>query len=704
MKKQKQKKHVVAKPIKENITHSAGASSDYWKRWIPLFCAIIAGLLYLNTVNHDYVLDDEMVTFKNKIVTKGISAIPEIFTTAYREGFWDRKESLYRPLSLVMFAVEDQLAPSDPMLSHIVNILLYAFTGWLVYILFTKWMNRLHPLIPIAAALIFITHPIHTEVVANIKSRDEMLGLCFGVAAFVFFYDYVKENNIRKLILGAFCFFLSVLAKESAITLFVALPLSLYFFTNAKKSHYGMAIASLSVFVFIYFGLRILALGEISNFNEIALVNNSIVGAKSPVEHISTSLVMIGTYIQLFLFPHPLSYDYSYNTIPISSLSDIRTWMSLAVIIGMLIYVIKNIKSKNAAAFGFLFFGITISIVSNMVIVIEATLGERFAYFPSIGLSIALPILISKIFPLKNKEDISLNSLIKNNLSFVVIIGISLALFSFKTVSRNAAWKTSFDLFTADKDNNPNSARTQFAYASELIFKKIIPLEDGDPLKITLSNEALEYLNKSLKIMPDYFDARFHVVLAYRQLKDYPNALKAYETALKYKNRENVDFYIQGALTYADLRLFEKAIECNKQALAIEKISSEVWNNLGMCYTEIGARKEGWDALNQSLQIDSSAANTWYNLGNWYAKGGEYMKAVDTYKKTLSRDPNHVGSLNNSGNCYAATQQYNMAIQYYERTLSIQPNNAEAIQNIGITYNILGQPDKANEYLSRLRR
>lgn len=670
--------------------------------WFAVVCALLGLVLYLNTLGHDYVLDDEMVTFKNTIVTKGISAIPEILTTAYREGFWDRQESLYRPLSLVMFAVEWQLAPNNPLLGHLMNILLYALTGWLVYRLMHTWMKSQHQLIPLAAALLFMAHPLHTEVVANIKSRDEILAALFGVLSLQAFTTYGSEKKIMHAILGTLYFFLAVLAKENAITLFAVIPLALYFFASPQKSQYGFTLVLMAVGVFAYLGLRVAALGEVSNFKEIALINNSIVAAKNGTEHFATSIVMVGMYIRLFLFPHPLSYDYSYNTIPIATPADFRFLASFAVIVAILVYIGFNWKKKDPAAFGLLFFGLTISIVSNMVIIIEATLGERFAYMPSLGLSMAAPILLGRVVKLRKTQVASVRDLFTSSKAFVGIITVTLLLFSVKTISRNPDWKTSATLFKADKDNNPRSARTQFSYASNLIHMTIVSMDDADPKKEKLTREAIDYLNRSIKIMPDYFDAWFHLVLAYRIVKDYPASVAAYENGMKVKSRENIDFYIQGALSYSDVGQYEKAIEANKLALQLDDKRAEIWNNIGMCYTEIGARQVAFDALTRSIQLDSTVANSWYNLGNWYAKGGDYNQAIRHYAQALQRDPKHVGSLNNTGNSYAAMQQFQQAIGYYEQTLAIQPNNAEAIRNMGVTYSILGDKAKADEYFKRL--
>src|SRR5256885_1682485 len=175
----------MKKPIRQKKTTPASVnipvSTFDFEKWFPWIAAAISLLLYLNTITHGYVLDDDTVIQKNSIVTKGIKAIPEIMTTPYRKGAWERQESLYRPLSLIVFATEWQLAPKHPFLGHLVNILLYALTIFLLYKLLRRWLRQKHPLIVLAITLLFAVHPLHTEVVANIKSLDEILCLLFGI-------------------------------------------------------------------------------------------------------------------------------------------------------------------------------------------------------------------------------------------------------------------------------------------------------------------------------------------------------------------------------------------------------------------------------------------------------------------------------------------------------------------------------------------
>jgi len=681
-----------------------------FEKWYPFIIALFGLLLYANTLTHDYVLDDETVMAKNRIVTKGISAIPEIMLTAYRAGSQDRQESLYRPLSVVMFAVEWQLSPNKPFLGHLINVLLYALTGFLLYKLLRKWLPDKHSFVLFAISILFMAHPLHTEVVANIKSRDEILGFLFAILSFSAFHDYANKKNIKYALLGTAYFFLAMLSKESTVTLAAAIPLSLFFFTKVEDNKkYIYTITALSIGVALYFILRKVAIGGLVTFNKVSVLNNSIVGTDNRLDQFATAIVLVGYYILLFFFPHPLSFDYSLNTIPIATFSDTRFLISASVIIALTVYAFLNLKRKNAIAFGILLFGITLSIVSNIFVIIEATLAERFMYLPSLGLCIAVIFALEKVTKYTADAHFSFLSILKTNRAFTIILGAMMLLFSLKTFTRNLDWKDNFTLFSTDKEHNPNSYRNLSGYCNALFGKKIIPLKDGDPQKLEYCKEAIFYTNKSLSITQDNFSAWSLLTYCYLQLKDYPQATTSYESGIKFYTEKTPyldNFHMMGANAYYFSGNLPKALDAAQKGIALTDTNALLWNTYGMVSTELNDLETAKKALSKSLQLDSTSADTWYNMGNWYARSGDYVSAISCYNKVEQLKAallTTVNAYNNTGNCHAVLRQYEKALENYKKVLAFDPNNKAALQNIVITCNNLGQKEKAAEFDAKLR-
>ena len=699
-----------AKPAAE--THIKFTDFNFDK-WFPFILAAFAFLLYANTLTHDYVLDDETVMAKNKIVTKGITAIPEIMLTAYRAGSQDRQESLYRPLSVAMFAAEWQLSPNQPFLGHLINVLLYALSGFLLYKLLRKWFKAHHAFILFAIALIYIAHPLHTEVVANIKSRDEILGMLFAILSLSAFYDFAQQEStlsIKYLLTGLLYFFLAMLSKESTVTLLAAIPLSLYFFTNHnnfKKITY--TIIALLIGVTLYFVLRKIAIGGLVTFNEVSVLNNSLVAAETKTDRFASAIVLVAYYIRLFFFPHPLSFDYSLNTFPNVSVSDLKFLISMTILIAMALYSILQLKKKDPIAFGLLFFGISLSIVSNVFVIIEATLAERFMYLPSLGLCMTVVFSLEKLTKFKAKPNYSVVSLIKHHKLFTVILSAVLLLFSIKTFTRNLDWKDNFTLFSVDKEHNPNSYRNLSGYCNVLFGKKILPLKDGDPQKLEYCKEAIFYTEKSLAITEDNFSAWSLLTYCHLQLKDYTKAQQSFESGLKYYTSKTPyldNFYMFGSNAYYFSGNLSKALESAKAGLAVTDTNAMLWNSYGMISTELNDLNTAKAALIKSLQLDSTSADTWYNYGNWYAKNNDFNTAITMYSKAIQLNGaiiTSVNSYNNTGNCYAVMKQYDKALENFKKALSLDPSNKSALQNLVITYNNLGQKENAATYSSKLQ-
>src|SRR3972149_7555568 len=160
---------------------------------IILFFIILSFLYYGNTLTHEYALDDAIVINQNLFTKNGISGIQDILSYDTFTGFFGKEKKLveggrYRPFSLITFAIEYEFFGLSPHISHFINIALYAFTAIMLFLvlsaLFAGYRQKYRFLnIPFITTLIFIIHPVHTEVVANIKGRDEILALLAALGA-----------------------------------------------------------------------------------------------------------------------------------------------------------------------------------------------------------------------------------------------------------------------------------------------------------------------------------------------------------------------------------------------------------------------------------------------------------------------------------------------------------------------------------------
>ncbi len=206
-------------------------ATEKWWTTIRLYQLILFGFsfcLYFNTVFNDYNLDDELVTQHHRLTSKGLSAIPEIFASPYYEDLSGYKYE-YRPIVLVSFAIENALFGENPHISHFINILLYGFLCLLLFRVLRELFLNYNAVYPFFISIAFAAHPIHTEIVASIKNRDEILALLFSLQALLFAIQYIRKRSRVSLLLMLVAFVLGILSKTTAIAFAFLIPLTIVF-------------------------------------------------------------------------------------------------------------------------------------------------------------------------------------------------------------------------------------------------------------------------------------------------------------------------------------------------------------------------------------------------------------------------------------------------------------------------------------------
>jgi len=218
-------------------------------------------VLYSNTILNDYNLDDELVTRKHPLTSQGIKAIPDILTSPYFKMGGTAYE--YRPVVLISFALEHQFLGESPLVSHFFNVLLYALSILLLFLTLKKLFHAYNVLLPFAITLLFAAHPLHTEVVASIKNRDEILAFLFAILSLFTAIHFIEKSKAKYLIISFTTFILALLSKSSIIPFALIIPMSLFFFTRASNRQilfisFGLSLASGFLAPFSNFSYKVL--------------------------------------------------------------------------------------------------------------------------------------------------------------------------------------------------------------------------------------------------------------------------------------------------------------------------------------------------------------------------------------------------------------------------------------------------------------
>jgi tetratricopeptide (TPR) repeat protein len=587
-----QKPLVEQKQVQQKVLQS----QSKLKWMLGIFVALAGFLLYANTLNFDYTLDDYSVIKENRLTRQGWQAIPEIFKTPYRYGYYFTQDELYRPIPKAMFAAEWALSPDNASLGHLINVLLYAATGLILFFTLSKYIKQ-NLIIPFVASVLFIAHPIHTEVVASIKSRDEILSLFFVLLSMNFIHSYLTKEKLTSIITAMLFFMLSLLSKESGITFLVVFPLAIYFFTgaSANKNIRVTLLMIIPVAILLLLRKNILAEGLKSTF---AVADNLLMAAHNGADRFATAVLICGLYLKLLFIPHPLIFDRSFNQIPIVSLSDWKFIVSLLAYLSMFAFALFRFKKKDGLSFSILYYLITLSIFSNIVLIIGTSFGERLMYLPSLGFCLAIAFLLSKIFfnPGENKS-YNVKDFILNNVKIFSIAGIVLILYAFKTETRNTVWKDNYTLFSNDVKLAPNSTRTHYYFGNLLAKPENLGRKDSVVQDLTLDT-AIAELKKSVEIYPAFADPYNQLGVSYYRKKNIDEAFTNYSKALQYNNT-NATYHSNIGTLYFEKGDMQGALKAFTRAVELDPNYTEGLANLGSVY---GMMKDYDNAIKYLLQ------------------------------------------------------------------------------------------------------
>jgi len=642
MSKQRQQRSVPApspvkkKPVSKQPTPTTATRPTLPGAWIVGLIATALGfLLYVNTFGHTYCLDDFSAIKENWVVKGGLKNIGIIFSTEYRYGAWSSPGSLYRPLPLAMFAFEWQLAPDQPYLSHVMNVIFYALTGWALWATWRKILAAYPPAMVAIGVLLFMAHPVHTEVVANIKSRDEILALLFCTLALNFIWRYLEQKKTSQILAAMTFFALGLFSKESSFLFLFIFPITIAFFGRVSLAENMRASLPMVIPTALFLLVRHQVLAA-QPYNEVySILDNFIIGAKNPAERFASAFSACWRYLQVLLWPDPLVCDKGYPQLTPVNFSDWRAILGVLAFFGMGIWAVLNLARRHFLAFAIIFFLFPFALFSNVLLLIGTSYGERLLYVPSLGFAFAIAWGICKVFKINDLSDIWKPG---GNTKPWLVAGLLIAAYGIRTIARNPAWYDSASLYAADLPNSPNCAKLNYHNALE-VTKGGIDEKKGVVTDSAQVSKGIAAYTKTISLYPEYHDAYGSRGLAYFRLQKYDLAFEDYQKALQYRPND-----------------------------------AKVLSNLGFIYFMRNQLDKSEEVYRKSIQYDPRFVDARRNLGAVLAMKKQFPAAIEQWKVALQYEPKNATLLYYIGSGYRDMGQPAEATPWLEQAYAIDPS------------------------------
>ncbi len=601
MKKEKQK--ATTKKVETVI--STENKTDFWLNKYVHYTTffILAFVLYGWTYSFDYGVDDKFITSTINNIDNTFAGFISIFKTWFAGAD-------YRPISFVTFWLERKFyGESNPYVSHVVNVFLFACILCKTYdfIIVSRLYVDSKKLVSLAilSCLFFAIHPNHVSVVANIKARDNLLSMLFGLFAAIQLIYYFDTQKIIRIFSFILLITLAFLSKLDAYVFIVTPMLVLFFFreTDRKKIIKNIAITVVLFFIVFQVFAFFQSLPDKKEYIfSMGFDENPLVANNTFINRIAVALTSLFYYFKFLVIPFGYYFFFGYNQIPLTGLFSVINMVTIVIVLALLFLCYKTYSKNRVYTFCFLFFIMAIAYALNYYTEVAGIVMDKYNFIASLGFCIALSAVFIDV-----SADASFN-IFKNP----VLILLS-AVFIFFTVYRTKDWKNSFTLIEKDMPHLTQSANANRMasglYVNTALDEELL-LNPNKKRLDSLINIGKKYAENGLKIYDKVPDLWELLGLSYFYKKDFPNALTCF-----LKSKEVDSSYLSSinyiGYTYWQLNNIDSATFYFKYVINREPVFYYSANNLVNLYLQYNKRKE-LDSVMQIFQ-QRFPNDKWYN-------------------------------------------------------------------------------------------
>lgn len=563
--------------------------------------------VYSNTFDVPFYYDD-----------LGLIGNPSLNPPLSLGGIWNDLPSRF--ISNLSFAIQLALTGSALWAFHLCNLLIHLLTAVTIFrtvqflfqtpALRNTTSHLQSHLISLAAALIFLTHPIQTEAVTYITQRFTSLATMFYMIT-LFYYLKARLENFRYYFLVCFFMCAAMFSKESSFTLPFAILITDYYFfplsnqeTHVRKVLRWLPFAVLAMVLLLFF--------YISSSGSFISDHGAVAIQYPRPGYLLTQFRVLRTYLRLLVFPVNQSIDYDYRF----SLSwqDPDAWAAFSLLLSILLLALAFKRKYILMSFGVLWFFLTLSIESSFVPLKDVIVEHRL-YLPMFGFAVFVSSLLWEC--------------VRGAKCFMMVTLVLVFALSNMTYVRNEVWRNPVKFWQETIKISPHKWRSYYwlgeTYSRQFRDEKT----------------ALYYYHKALETGFEPPCLLEHMVSAYASLGEV-EASKYFKKRMLSLQRERaktgpskVVFLKYLATVLIEEKKMPEAIDALKEALKIEPQNSSLYVKLGRIQFELGQEDAALTSFQQSTRGNPVDYEGYYALAFIYKKRGEDAKALDAMVKYL---------------------------------------------------------------------
>ena len=599
-----------------------------------LLLAAIVGLMFIaysNSLHAPFLFDNaEAILNDSRIQAVNSDHLRRILGHSYWEN---TPTGLYRPLTTLSYLFNYAVLGNgaNPAGYHWLNLILHAVNIGLVYALGLA----IFELVPAALLLgaIWGLHPVLTESVTNIVGRADMLAAFGALAALLCYRKALRSSGARYaawLAAVALAATAGIFSKESGIVAIGVIALYDFTFERARSWRLrvpGYLAAAVPCIVFLFVRARVIANAP---YVPVPFADNPLVGAGFWTARM-TAVKVIGRYFHLLVWPARLSFDYSYNEIPLFGwrLTGWEDWKAIFALIACGAAAVAAVAAWRRCKIVFFFiafFFVALSPASNLLLLIGSIMAERFLYLPSVGFAACVVWALLAIRQRRAYRQAA-----------NIAAGVILIAFAARIYNRNLDWLDQRRFWRSAVDAAPGSYKARIGATSNML---LATQKDWDRSIVDVSTAlaTLDGLPDLQNVANPYVDAG----IFYRALGD----RLASKTAADASTGTSAGYWYRKSLT-AVLRA-EKILAAQDEQYRLENarrgkpgltdIPGALYLELGRTYTRLGDSRHALEAFERGRLL-APDPDVLEELASAYLAAGNLRQAAISLVEALSVDP-----------------------------------------------------------------
>lgn len=491
---------------------------------------VLVLLVYGNSLANQFVFDDQLLVVGNRFIKSWIQ-LPKVFLYNYwlepPEASVKFGNNAYRPFVHVTLALDYALWGLRPVGFHLTNLVLMAILGLLLFeLIIVFFQERFWAVI---ATSLYLVNPIHTEVVAFVMGRTDLLAGLLTVTALLFYWKWRQGGRGLFLALSLISWLLALISKEMAAALILIIAALELMYSRGEIRKIWRWEHLLFLLIFVLYALsRHLVLS----------LNSPWQGDTWDPGALATLAEKVGRYVILILWPFRLNTYYTDIFKP-SIEGGIMSGFVLLLPLVLIGLAIRNrLWMKPAWAIQWLVLGTlpAMGIIRNTS---GVEFGERFVFLSSFGVSLLLAWIFLFFSQASNRRAVKALMI-----ALLFIYGSALGV---KTARQNLVWRDNFTLFRQMSLTSPHCFLAHYNLGNEYVRRH-------------QPDSAEAHYLKAIEIDSSSIDIYNNLGTLYFYQGDMTKAEKAFRHAVQLGPRTPIVFYNLGLSLYRQGRTQEAAL------------------------------------------------------------------------------------------------------------------------------------------------